>query len=77
MLTIFVVSDATGETAERMVRSALVQFKDTPASVIRRGHVRTPKRVIAVVKESSKVSRIFRRFHAHGLIAKIARTHRC
>jgi hypothetical protein len=25
-------------------------------------------------KESSKVSRIFRRFHAHGLIAKIPRT---
>lgn len=27
-------------------------------------------------KESSKVSRIFRRFHAHGLIAKIPRTRR-
>ena len=27
-LTIFVVSDAMGETAERVVRSALVQFKN-------------------------------------------------
>jgi hypothetical protein len=27
-------------------------------------------------KRSSKVSRIFRRFHAHGLIAKIPRTRR-
>ncbi len=54
MLDIFVVSDATGETAERMVRSALVQFKDAPASVIRRGHVRTPKRVIAVVVEAAR-----------------------
>ncbi len=53
MLTIFVVSDATGETAERMVRSALVQFKDAPANVVRRGHVRTKKRVIAVAKEAA------------------------
>lgn len=27
-------------------------------------------------KQSAKVSRIFRRFHAHGLIAKISRTRR-
>jgi len=27
-------------------------------------------------KASSKVSRIFRRFHAHGLIAKLPRTRR-
>jgi len=54
MLTIFVVSDATGETAERMVRSALVQFKGAPASVIRRGRVRTPKQVRAVVQEAAE-----------------------
>jgi regulator of PEP synthase PpsR (kinase-PPPase family) len=49
MLTIFIVSDATGETAERMIRSALVQFKDAQANVIRRGHVRTLKQMQAVV----------------------------
>ena len=54
MLTIFVVSDATGETAERMVRSALVQFKGAPANVIRRGHVRTLKQVRAVVQEAAQ-----------------------
>ncbi len=36
MLAIYVVSDATGETVERIVRSALVQFKKAPAKVVRR-----------------------------------------
>ncbi|MFB3060034.1 MAG: kinase/pyrophosphorylase, partial [Candidatus Binatia bacterium] len=49
MLTIFVVSDATGETAERVVRSALVQFEEAPARVIRRGQVRTATQLRAVV----------------------------
>lgn len=53
MLMIFVVSDATGETAERMVRSALVQFEGEPARVVRRGHVRTPEQVRAVVREAA------------------------
>ena len=53
MLTIFVVSDATGETAEWVVRSALVQFPSAPAKLVRRGQVRTPKRVQAVVQEAA------------------------
>lgn len=53
MLTIFVVSDATGATADRAVRSALIQFEDAPVQVIRRPHVRTPEQVHAVVKEAS------------------------
>jgi regulator of PEP synthase PpsR (kinase-PPPase family) len=53
MLMIFVVSDATGETAERMVRSALVQFEGAPARVIRRGDVRTPEKLRAVVQEAA------------------------
>jgi hypothetical protein len=53
MLMIFVVSDATGETAERMVRSALVQFEGAPATVIRRGDVRTPEQLRAVVQEAA------------------------
>jgi regulator of PEP synthase PpsR (kinase-PPPase family) len=51
-LTIFVVSDATGETAERIVRSALVQFEDARVSVVRRGRVRTRQRVHGVVREA-------------------------
>ena len=53
MLTIFVVSDATGETAERVVRSALVQFEEAPARVIRRGQVRTATQLRAVVQEAT------------------------
>lgn len=53
MLTILVVSDATGETAERIVRSALVQFKNAPAEVVRRGHVRTLAQVRALVREAA------------------------
>lgn len=54
MLTILVVSDATGETAERIVRSALVQFKNAPAEVVRRGHVRTLTQVRAVAREAAE-----------------------
>jgi len=53
MLTILVVSDATGETAERVARSALVQFGDAPVSVARRGGVRTPEQVEDVIAEAA------------------------
>jgi hypothetical protein len=53
MLTIFVVSDATGDTAERMARSALVQFKDAAVQLVRRGHVDTPDAVRAVLCEAA------------------------
>jgi regulator of PEP synthase PpsR (kinase-PPPase family) len=54
MLTIFVVSDATGDTAERVLRSALVQFTDAPATVVRRGDVLTEDQVRAVVREAAR-----------------------
>jgi [pyruvate, water dikinase]-phosphate phosphotransferase / [pyruvate, water dikinase] kinase len=53
MLTIYVVSDATGETAERMLRSALVQFKNAPVTVIRRGKIRTPRQVRELVEQAA------------------------
>ncbi len=53
MLTIFIVSDATGETAQRMVRAALVQFKNAPVSTVRRANVRTSKQVREVVREAA------------------------
>jgi [pyruvate, water dikinase]-phosphate phosphotransferase / [pyruvate, water dikinase] kinase len=52
MLTVFVVSDATGDTAQRMMRAALVQFQDAPVRLVRRAHVRTPRQVHAVVHEA-------------------------
>jgi regulator of PEP synthase PpsR (kinase-PPPase family) len=53
LMTIFVVSDSTGETAERVARSALVQFKDAPVVIARRGHVQTREQVAAVVHEAA------------------------
>lgn len=53
-LTIFVVSDATGETADRVVRSALVQFPDAPVTIVRRAQVRTAEQVRSVVEEAAR-----------------------
>ena len=52
MLTVFVVSDATGDTAQRMLGAALVQFQEAPVRLVRRAHVRTPRQVHAVVHEA-------------------------
>jgi [pyruvate, water dikinase]-phosphate phosphotransferase / [pyruvate, water dikinase] kinase len=52
MLTIFVVSDATGDTAQRMMRAALVQFQDAPVRLVRRAHVQKPRQVQQVVREA-------------------------
>lgn len=58
MLNIFVVSDATGETAERMVRSALVQFKNAETEITRFGHIRTPKQVRALIEQAAQCNAI-------------------
>jgi regulator of PEP synthase PpsR (kinase-PPPase family) len=50
-LTIFVVSDATGTTAEAVARSALVQFGRSPARLRRFPFVRTEEQIEAIVEE--------------------------
>lgn len=52
-LAIFVVSDATGQTAERMAQSALIQFEEADAEIVRRGGVRTEEDVRRVVTEAA------------------------
>jgi hypothetical protein len=52
-VVVFAVSDSSGATAERVVQSALVQFEDAPATVIRRGSVRTAARLRTVVQEAA------------------------
>lgn len=52
MLTVFVVSDATGDTAQRIVRAGLAQFQDAPVRLVRRAHVSTPRQVHAVIHEA-------------------------
>ncbi len=53
MLTIIVVSDATGETAERVVQSALVQFEGADVRLARFGNVRTTDQVARIVAEAA------------------------
>jgi regulator of PEP synthase PpsR (kinase-PPPase family) len=53
--TAFIVSDATGETAYRIVRAALAQFKDSLVAVEWRRGVRTEDAVRAVVAEAAAV----------------------
>jgi len=53
MLTVLVVSDATGVTADRVVRSTLAQFPGAEVEVLRRSHVRSVERVRAVVQEAA------------------------
>lgn len=52
-LKVFVVSDATGGTAERLVRSAAVQFEGAAVRLVRRSHILAPEQVRTVVQEAA------------------------
>jgi [pyruvate, water dikinase]-phosphate phosphotransferase / [pyruvate, water dikinase] kinase len=54
MLTIYAVSDATGRTVERVIRSALVQFENAPVKVVRRERVQTAEQIQAVLDEAAR-----------------------
>lgn len=62
--TVFIVSDATGETAYRVVRAALAQFKDSLVEVEWRRGVRTEDAVRAVVAEAAAAGGLL----AHTLV---------
>ena len=51
--TIFVVSDSTGETAERVVRAALLQFPDRRVRIRLFTRVRDPEAVAEVLKKAN------------------------
>ena len=51
-MRIHVISDATGDTAERLVRAAVLQFEGAAVTVVRRRNVRTPEQVRAAVAEA-------------------------
>jgi [pyruvate, water dikinase]-phosphate phosphotransferase / [pyruvate, water dikinase] kinase len=53
MLTVYIVSDGTGGTAERMARSALIQFENAPVKLVRRPNIRSAKRLRVVVEEAA------------------------
>ncbi len=52
-LNILVVSDGTGETAEQMVKAALVQYKREGVKVQRQKNIRTQSQVLPVVEEAA------------------------
>ena len=54
MYHVFVVSDGTGATAERVLHAALTQFKGAPVQVERRSRVRTVEKVHQVVREAAE-----------------------
>ena len=70
-LRIFVISDGTGETAERMVRSALILFEEAPVDLQPCGgtHVRRtgeigPMRIAKIENKGRQNRRIVLEFNA-------------
>jgi regulator of PEP synthase PpsR (kinase-PPPase family) len=51
---VFVVSDGTGETAERVLKAALAQFEGAAVKVERRPEVRTEEQVRQTVQEAAR-----------------------
>lgn len=51
---VFVVSDGSGATAERVVRAALTQFKEASVAIELRSEVRSEQRVREVVREAAR-----------------------
>ncbi|MEK7286821.1 MAG: pyruvate, water dikinase regulatory protein [Nitrospirota bacterium] len=49
---IFVVSDSTGETAEKMLQAVLSQFSNIKTTVLRRTYIRTEAQVSSLVEEA-------------------------
>lgn len=54
MSHIYAVSDATGTTAERVVRAALVQFDDHQIEITQCGGVRTSEQIGEIVTEAAR-----------------------
>ena len=54
MSHIYAVSDATGTTAERVVRAALVQFDDHQIEITQYGSIRTSEQIHDIVTEAAR-----------------------
>ena len=51
-LTVFVLSDGTGETADQMIKAALVQFRRDGLKIVRYKNVRTDSQVASIFEEA-------------------------
>ncbi|MBI3359240.1 MAG: kinase/pyrophosphorylase [Nitrospirae bacterium] len=49
---IFVISDSTGETAEKLLQAVLSQFSVTRPKIIRKSYVRTERQIEEIVQEA-------------------------
>jgi len=54
-LTVFVVSDGTGETADQMIKAALVQYVRDGLKIIRHKNVRTEAQVASIFEEAHAI----------------------
>ena len=54
-VTIFVLSDGTGETADQMIKAALVQFRRDGLKIVRYKNVRTDSQVASIFEEALTV----------------------
>ena len=50
-ITIFILSDGTGETAATMVRAALVQYSDLTINIVRCKNVRTEEQIESLIED--------------------------
>lgn len=57
-LTVFVLSDGTGETADQMIKAALVQYQREGLKIIRYKNVRSEGQVAAIFEEATSVQSI-------------------
>lgn len=55
---IFVVSDATGQTCERVAKAALAQFEGQEAELHKKPYVRSPEEVEGILREAKKLDGI-------------------
>lgn len=54
-LTIFIVSDGTGETADQMIKAAIVQYVREGLKIVRYKNVRTQQQVAAIFEEAHQM----------------------
>ncbi len=67
---VLIASDATGHTAEVVVRAALAQFRGAEVQLVRRPHIRTAEGVRKTVREAREVGGLI----VHTLVAQEMRS---
>lgn len=70
-LTIIVVSDGTGETAEQMVRAGLVQFKGEGVKILRFKNVRSQEHISSIFEQANAMPAIV----AHTVVSSELRAY--